>query len=193
MAAENQANVKFSYKKYYSFRNRINTKFSEKFYSDMRVTDVTRALCYGDTQPAVVVSVEPLLIAAYSDEMDAVAMLLFPSDFAERYGLRPGSRLTTSNIYFRGTKCAADLFPGANFSHQFSDFMPIVQLFLGKKDEKIKKKSSCSRRATGRESSSWQASTAKHTPTYRETALTTSRRIEHFTEATHHGKETDHS
>lgn len=140
MAAENQANVKFSYKKYYSFRNRINTKFSEKFYSDMQVTDVTRALCYGDTQPAVVVSVEPLLIAAYSDEMDAVAMLLFPSDFAERYGLRPGSRLTTSNIYFGGTRCAADLFPGANFSHQFSDFMPIVQLFLGKKDEKIKKK-----------------------------------------------------
>ena len=32
--AENQANVKFSHKKYYSFRNKINTKFSEKFYSD---------------------------------------------------------------------------------------------------------------------------------------------------------------
>ena len=35
--AENQASVKFSYKKYYSFRNKINTKFSERFRSDMRI------------------------------------------------------------------------------------------------------------------------------------------------------------
>lgn len=94
--AENQAKVKFSYKKYYSFRNKINTKFSERFRSDMRIDSVSRALCFGDTQPAIVVSTAPLLIGAYSDEMDAVVMLRFPDGFAERYKLTAGTRLTTS-------------------------------------------------------------------------------------------------
>ncbi len=135
--AENQANVKFSYKKYYSFRNKINTKFSGRFYSDMRIDFVTRALFYGDTQPAVVVSVDPLLIAAYSDEMDAVVMLRFPDEFVTKYNLYPGIRLTTSNVYFTGPQNAGDIFVGEHYSRQYADFMPIVQLFLGKKDEKI--------------------------------------------------------
>ena len=138
--AENQANVKFSYKKYYSFRNQINTKFSERFHSDMQIDFVSRALCFGDTQPAVVVSTEPLLIAAYSDEMDAVVMLRFPTEFVEKYGLSVGSRLTTSNVYFTGSRCAPDIFAGQKYSCQYVDFVPFVQLFLGKKDEKIQEK-----------------------------------------------------
>jgi len=138
--AENQANVKFSHKKYFSFRNKINTKFSEKFYSDMQIDFVSRALCFGDTQPAVVVSTEPLIIAAYSDEMDGVVMLSFPSEFVEKYDLTVGSRLTTSNVYFTSDQCAKDIFPGEGFSFQYGDFTPIVQLFLGKNDEKIAKK-----------------------------------------------------
>jgi len=135
--AENQANVQFSYKKYYSFRNKINAKFSGRFYSDMRIDFVARALCYGDTQPAVVVSVDPLLIAAYSDEMDAVVMLRFPAEFVTKYHLYPGIRLTTSNVYFTGAQTAGDIFVGEHYSRQYADFMPIVLLFLGKKDEKI--------------------------------------------------------
>lgn len=138
--AENQANVKFSYKKYYSFRNKINTKFAGRFYSDMQIEFVTRALCYGDTQPAVVVSTEPLLVAAYSDEMDAVVMLKFPAEFAEKYSLSAGDRLTTSNIYFNADRCAHDIFVGERYSRQYEDFMPIVQLFLGKNDDKIRAK-----------------------------------------------------
>ena len=138
--AENQANVKFSYKKYYSFRNKINTKFSERFRSDMRIDFVMRSLLYGDTQPAVVVSTNPLLIGAYSDEMDAVVMLRFPNEFAEQYNLAVGTRLTTSNVYFNGAAVADDIHVGEKYSRQYADFVPIVQLFLGKKDEKIMEK-----------------------------------------------------
>ena len=138
--AQNQANVKFSYKKYYSFRNKINTKFAGRFYSDMQIDYVTRALCYGDTQPAVVVSTQPLLIAAYSDEMDAVVMLKFPAEFVEKYNLSVGDRLTTSNVYFEGNECASDISVGENYSRQYTDFMPIIQLFLGKNDDKIRAK-----------------------------------------------------
>ena len=138
--ADNQANVKFSYKKYYSFRNRINTKFSGRFYSDMQIENVMRALLYGDTQPAVVVLTEPLVIAAYSDEMDAVVMLRFPSEFVAKYGLTPGTRLTASCVYFSGEQVAADIFVGERYLRRWVDFMPIVQLFLGKGDEKIRAK-----------------------------------------------------
>ena len=68
--AENPGKVKFSYKKYYSFRNRINTTFGGRFHADMCIDNVTRALFYGDTQPALVMSVAPLTVAAYSDEID---------------------------------------------------------------------------------------------------------------------------
>ena len=135
--ASNQANVKFSYKKYYSFRNRINTKLSGRFYSDMQIETVTKVLLYGDTQPAWVVSTEPLLIAAYSDEMDAVVMLRFPSELAGKYDLMEGTRLTTSNWYFGGDRIAPDIFVGEGYLRNWTDFMPIVQLFLGKRDDRI--------------------------------------------------------
>ena len=140
MSASNQANVKFSYKKYYSFRNRINTTFGGRFRSDMCIDYVARALCYGDTQPALVVSVSPLTIAAYSDEMDGVLMLRFPDEFVDKFNLYPGMRLTTSNVYFRGEGFPADIMIGEDFCHQYTDFLPIVQLFLGKNNEKIKAK-----------------------------------------------------
>ncbi|MBQ7380815.1 MAG: hypothetical protein IJW69_01885 [Clostridia bacterium] len=98
------------------------------------------ALFYGDTQPAIVVSVNPLLIAAYSDEMDAVVMLRFPMEFVEKYNLSVGSRLTTSNVYFTGNQFASDIFVGKNYCQRYVDFVPIVQLFIGKQDEKIHEK-----------------------------------------------------
>ncbi len=106
----------------------------------MQIDFVSRALCFGDTQPAVVVSVEPLIIAAYSDEMDGVVMLRFPSEFVEKYSLCPGFRLTTSNVYFTPRQLANDIFVGEDYSRQYNDFTPIVQLFLGKNDEKISAK-----------------------------------------------------
>ena len=106
----------------------------------MQIDSVSRALCYGDTQPAVVVSTEPLLIAAYSDEMHAVVMLRFPSEFVRQYDLTPGTRLTTSNVYVPGNRCAPDIFAGTYYSRQYVDFVPIVQLFLGKKDDMIRAK-----------------------------------------------------
>ena len=140
MSASNQANVKFSYKKYYSFRKRINTTFGGRFHADMCIDFVARALCYGDTQPALVTSLSPLTIAAYSDEMDGVLMLRFPDEFVDQFNLYPGMRLTTSNVYFRHEEFPADILVGENFSRNYNDFLPIVQLFLGKNDQKIKAK-----------------------------------------------------
>ncbi len=48
--------------------------------------------------------------------------------------------MTTSNVYFNGASVADDIHVGEKYSRQYADFVPIVQLFLGKKDEKIMEK-----------------------------------------------------
>lgn len=140
-------NAKFSYKKYYPIRRMLFSKFGsfsklgEKFKSDMRIQGAAQLLMFGDTQPAMVCSTEPLLVAAYSDEMDAVVMLKFPSEFVSMYDLRIGTRLVTSNYYApKDEPFAKDIFVGKDCSNNWNDFYPIVQLFIAKNDEKIKKR-----------------------------------------------------
>ncbi len=50
---------------------------------------------------ALVMTVEPkLLIAVYSDDLDAVALLEYPQALVARHGLTPGQRLLSINSYF---------------------------------------------------------------------------------------------
>ncbi len=138
-SAENPGNAKFSYKKYYPVRKLICKSFAEKFNCDNNIQKVAYVLRLGDTQPALVCSVDPFIVSAYSDELDAVVMLRFPNELAEKYDLHLWSRLVTSNTYkyahFDDT--APDIDAGPGSSGNFSDFLPIVQLFLAKHDEKI--------------------------------------------------------
>jgi len=59
-----------------------------------------QALLHGDSQPAVVVSVEPLVVAAYSDDLDAVVLLEFDASLSNEFGLTRGHRLVSVNTYF---------------------------------------------------------------------------------------------
>ena len=143
--AENPGNARFSYKKYYPIRALVFSKFGsfkklgEKMRADMCIQNVSAVLMYGDTQPALVCSVDPFLVAAYSDEMDAVVMLEFPKELAEQYRLGIGSRLVTSNVYGEGGRdmVSEDIFVGEGYSGRYRNFMPIVQLFLASNDEEI--------------------------------------------------------
>ena len=60
---------------------------------------IEEALLHGDSRAAVVVSLSPLMVAAYTDELDCVALLRFPDALVQRYGLREGTRLLTVNLY----------------------------------------------------------------------------------------------
>lgn len=64
---------------------------------------IERNLRCGDSQSAVVISTSPLLIAAYTDELDCVAMLRFQDslNLVDHFGLRKGSQLLTVNYYSR--------------------------------------------------------------------------------------------
>lgn len=91
---------------------------------------------YGDTQPAIVVSLSPLVISAYSDELDAVLFLKFPEEIGTSYGLQEGMRLTAATVYPSAKTLSKDIFPGHNYNGQFKDFKPMIHLFLSYDDER---------------------------------------------------------
>jgi hypothetical protein len=91
----------------------------------------------GDARAAVVVSSEPLLVAAYSDDLDAVAVLRFPAGLAEAHGLRVGSRLLAVNSYRRGRGIDPDLTPGPGRAGAWTGFMPVVAEFVSDDAETI--------------------------------------------------------
>ncbi len=101
---------------------------------------VREYICYGDTQPAVVISVKPLLIAPYSDEMDAVVLLHFPQAYAEKYGLQKFDRLISVNTYAGpDLHIAKDIFVGPNYLNRWVDFFPLIADFLSDDTEKLQK------------------------------------------------------
>jgi hypothetical protein len=91
----------------------------------------------GDSRAAVVISLSPLIIAAYTDELDCVAMLKFPPDLVQEYGLRVGSRLLTVNIYRYGDRPVSDLENGPASYRRHSNFEPYIAEFLSADYERI--------------------------------------------------------
>jgi hypothetical protein len=104
-------------------RLRSSSKFPQLTY-------IREQLQCGDSRAAVVVSTSPLLIAAYTDELDCVAVLLFPDEFRATYGLARGSRLLTVNTYKRGKAYDADLILGPNWIERWVGFHPIIAEFV---------------------------------------------------------------
>lgn len=97
----------------------------------------------GDSQPAVVVSVAPLVVAAYSIDIDACALLTFPRSFVERYRLSVGSRLLSVNTYShvqpKGALerlYAVDLVPGPRRT-AWSNFTPLIADFVCDDTEEV--------------------------------------------------------
>lgn len=95
-----------------------------------KIARVVSQLQHGDSRAAVVVNAEPLIVAAYTDEMDCVALLRFPDELARNYQLQPGTRLLTVNSYGRGAQLAPDLEHGPASYHRWTNFCPIIADFV---------------------------------------------------------------
>lgn len=91
---------------------------------------IAEQLRCGDSRAAVVVSTSPLLIAAYTDELDCVAMLRFPSELVRRYRLSPGTRLLTVNCYGALPEYDPDLIVGPEALPRWTGFHPLIADFL---------------------------------------------------------------
>ena len=96
----------------------------------------------GDSRAAVVISCSPLLVAAYTDELDCVAILRFPSEFKNRFALQQGSRLLTVNTYYVLSSIAGDLIAGSGSFKRYQNFYPLIAEFLSDNSERIAQRKS---------------------------------------------------
>ena len=84
---------------------------------------------HGDAQAGIVISLRPLLVAAYSDEFDAVVILDMPDWLTPAYQLQPGTRLLTCCMYSDDNDVQGDIIPGPSCTRRHQIFMPIVADF----------------------------------------------------------------
>jgi DNA-directed RNA polymerase subunit RPC12/RpoP len=95
-----------------------------------------------DTRAAVVLTIEPLRVAAYTDEFDCVAILRFTDKVDDYYRLKVGDRLLTVNTYDPTEgKQARDLIPGDRYrGTEWSNFCPFIADFLSDDFDVIEKR-----------------------------------------------------
>ena len=97
----------------------------------------------GDSRAAIVMKTHPfLLVAVYSDELDAVAMLRFETRYVALYNLKKMSRLLTVNTYTKkdDVKVVADLELGSKELGLYKNFRPLIADFLSDDMGKILKR-----------------------------------------------------
>ena len=91
---------------------------------------MAKQLMNGDARAAVVLSVSPLLVAAYSDELDASIVLQYPEWLANECKLVDGTQLITVNFYFDFSKDYGDIVPGPRNARRWTGFDPYIGEFL---------------------------------------------------------------
>jgi hypothetical protein len=85
----------------------------------------------GSIQAALVVSTDPGRVAAYSKELDCVAVLAYSSRWLHDLDLQEGSRLLTVNYHDRAGKHAdLDFGPRKRVPCRWTGFHPIIADFL---------------------------------------------------------------
>lgn len=84
-------------------------------------------LMHGDTQPAVVIAVAPVVVASYSDDLDAVTLLRLPDDAEGARGLSVGDKLITVNAYMgKDQYIADDIVCGPRATPSWGNVTPVV-------------------------------------------------------------------
>ena len=105
-------------------------------------------LSQGDSRAAVVMKSQPLLVACYCDDSDAVCMLRFAGDGAGSSVYRPGDRLLTvlNSIVLRRParvdEVAPDLVQGDAANPHYINFWPLVAEFVSDDVAEIERRKS---------------------------------------------------
>ncbi len=91
----------------------------------------------GDTRAALVVSVSPLVIAAYTDELDCVIMLRYADFLIRDHDLRVGTRLVAVFTYSVEETVAPDLDLGSRNTGRWSNASPLIGEFLSEDTQRL--------------------------------------------------------
>lgn len=98
---------------------------------------VAEHIQFGDSRAAIAVGLNPLLVAAFTDELDAVAILEYPDSVVKDLRTSVGDRLLTVNTYVRGTEIVGDISAGPLAYDRYVNFYPIIAEFVSPDLDKI--------------------------------------------------------
>ena len=139
MAGYNPGRFKGSMKKIKSLFVELNLTKDEIKNVKKNLSNVKRTLKSGDMQLAKVISLDPLLIACFSDEFDSVLIYEYPSFLAKKYYLKEEQYLVCSNSYWQ-RECFSvekDIIIGGGASSHFRDVICFIPLFICKEDQEL--------------------------------------------------------
>lgn len=102
---------------------------SERLRTSHLVQMLSDHVQFGDSRAAVVLSTDPLLIAAYSDDLDAVTVVQFERSLVDEHRLGPGTRLVTVNTFEDDGRLATDLVRGPKARGSWTNFWPMIAEF----------------------------------------------------------------
>lgn len=92
--------------------------------------EIQNWLYFGDCNPALVVSTTPVVITAYSYDIDCVVFLLYPQYYARQYKLKVGMRMLSVNTYGQWKIQQSDIVRGERASGPWNAYRPLIADFL---------------------------------------------------------------
>lgn len=98
----------------------------------------------GDIQTAVVVSMDPLLVSCYSEDMDAVILQCYPTELGRARGWELGTRLVATVKYngYGTVKKNKDIYPGPDTDPSYKSFGPVIADLYTDEEEYLARKKS---------------------------------------------------
>lgn len=129
-------------KSLYPYAYKLNVLFNGP--TAEQIGGLVRQMNDGDLSTGVVVSADPLLVACYSDDFDAVALYCYPTELGSKLGWQVGTRLLTVN-WFDGygmVKKNKDLDYGPHYDTKFKSFGPLIAELYTDNAERVARKKS---------------------------------------------------
>ncbi|GJM61216.1 hypothetical protein [Persicobacter diffluens] len=131
--------LRFLLPEIFTIKNRLKYHFREYGFKSI-IEQVEEHIRYGDSQPAIVAQNYPFLVAAYNVDIDAVVMLRYHLDVAEKFQLKKGDRLICVNTFGTAEAIQADIIPGPDNMGNWQSVHPIIADFVSSSKSAIEKR-----------------------------------------------------
>ena len=119
---------------------KLRGMFPDFAWTTDQIAYLNEHLDRGDSRAAIVASVKPLVVSAYSDELDAVILVQFPDALVDKYSLGVGDPLIASWIYPSLRQPPSDIVQGPNNLKRYNNGAPLVADFFSNSVDKIKQR-----------------------------------------------------
>ncbi|MFT5513414.1 MAG: hypothetical protein ACI8SE_001821 [Bacteroidia bacterium] len=94
----------------------------------------------GDSQRAIVVTIKPLIVAAYNEDIDCVVMLGYKKRVQRLFNFEVGTKLVCVNTFGSDREMQKDLIPGPKYSETWNMVYPVIAEMVSSDFDKIKKR-----------------------------------------------------